>query len=517
MNYDLFYNESLQDHSEINLLDEDSINQMIIPMYRSEINKEEVKGDYSYQINKTKPVISNLTNQFQKQVSADIDIVKHIFCPKKEEEIKSDEINNDLFYLTNNKKLNNSNLNKKRRNVVLLVNHSDKGHKKFISKKYNAKNGDDKNEDITMNSSLPNEKMEEKCLFQVKETIFDKNSEKTEKVLNNNKVDKKITKLILPKRGLYKKRKLESKSINFNDKCFPFKTGKGVTNLTTKYNYSSNDPVISDNIDSTLHETLDNNKIDKANEESSNLNINDKSSAISNSENDIYLMKFVTKKYYYSENGRRKRVKKKRKYKADIIRKKIKSRFHKTIKTIINDNLKKAGSKMLFDCLPQCFIGNITKSLNFKCFDYTYKDLITTDFSSELNKYKYSAIDNTKSIKNLKVLKYLENNPEISKNSGFDIIKNMKYRDILNKYFISSEFDDSLNQLKAENETQEYIQSYIYTAKNYINFYNNYHFGSIKNINNLFEEKEDKFEEEINFDKDQIYLFKEDYNCFFID
>jgi hypothetical protein len=134
--------------------------------------------------------------------------VKHIFCPKKEEEIKSDEINNDLFYITNNKKLNNSNLNKKRRNVVLLVNHSDKVHKKFISKKYNVKNGDDKNEDITMKSSLPNEKMEEKCFFQVKETIFDKNSEKTEKVLNNNKVDKKIPKLILPKRGPYKKRKL---------------------------------------------------------------------------------------------------------------------------------------------------------------------------------------------------------------------------------------------------------------------------------------------------------------------
>jgi hypothetical protein len=220
-------------------------------------------------------------------------------------------------------------------------------------------------------------------------------------------------------------------------------------------------------------------------------------------------MKFVTKKYYYSENGRRKRVKKKIKYKADIIRKKIKSRFHKAIKTLINQNLKKAGSKMLFDCLPPCFIGNITKLLNFKCFDFTYKDLLTTDFSSELNKYRHTAMDNAKYIKNLKVLQYLENNPEISKNSGFDIIKNMKYRDILNKYFISNEFDDSLNQLKAENETPEYIQSYIYTAKNYVNFYDNYNFDLIKNNNNLFEEKEDEFEEEINFDKDQIYSFKE--------
>ena len=509
MNYDLLYNESLQDHSEINLLDEDSINQMIVPKYRSEINKGEIKLDYSYQINKTKPIISNLTNHFQEQVFSDIDILKQIFGPKKEEEIKSDEINNDFFYLTNNKKLNNSNFNKKRRNVVLFVNHSDKGHKKFISKKYNVKNVYDKNEDITMNSLLSDEKNEEKCFFQAKEIIFDKNSEKTEKVLNNNKVDKKIPKIILKKRGPYKKSKLKYKSINFNDKCFPFKTGKGVINLTTKYNYNSNETVISDNITSTLQETLNNNKIDKSNEDFSNLNSNDKSSTISNSENDIYLMKFVTKKYYYSENGRRKRVKKKIKYKADIIRKKIKSRFHKAIKTLINQNLKKAGSKMLFDCLPQCFIGNITKLLNFKCFDFTYKDLLTTDFSSELNKYRHTAMDNAKYIKNLKVLQYLENNPEISKNSGFDIIKNMKYRDILNKYFISNEFDDSLNQLKAENETPEYIQSYIYTAKNYVNFYDNYNFDLIKNNNNLFEEKEDEFEEEINFDKDQIYLFKE--------
>ena len=35
----------------------------------------------------------------------------------------------------------------------------------------------------------------------------------------------------------------------------------------------------------------------------------------------------------------------KRKYKPDDIRKKIKARFHKSIKNIINGNLKKAGSK----------------------------------------------------------------------------------------------------------------------------------------------------------------------------
>ena len=49
----------------------------------------------------------------------------------------------------------------------------------------------------------------------------------------------------------------------------------------------------------------------------------------------------------------------KRKYKPDDIRKKIKARFHKSIKTIINENLKKAGSKYFFSFLPQIFISSI--------------------------------------------------------------------------------------------------------------------------------------------------------------
>ena len=520
MNDVLIYNEYLQEHAEINLFEEDSLNQMCGHIYRRESNNEEMKGDYQNQLNKTKSGYSNQANELQKKVSEDLDIYKQIFTQKmEEEEIKNDEMNNDLLYLTYNKKEDNFNFNKKKRNrnnnLVLFMDHKDNGCKKFISNKNNNNKNvifknqiiNDKNEDISSQSYEKKTELSENCDFQVKEKIIDKNN------LNNIKDDKKKPKLMLSKRGPYKKGRLDYKTINFNDKCFPFKTGKGVINITTKFNYNSNEqPVISDNIDSTFHETLDN-KSDKTMEESSNynLNLNDKASTstFSNSENDIYLMKFVTKKYYYSENGRRKRVKKKRKYKADIIRKKIKSRFHKTIKNKINEYLKKAGSKMLFDCLPQCFIGNITKLLNSKCFNFTYEDLIKTDFSSELNNYRHTTMDNTKYIKNLKVLAYLENNPEISKNSGFDIIKNMKYIDILNRYFLSTEFEDSLNQLKDENETQEYIQSYIYTAKNYVNFYS--YFCFYKNINFIFEEKEDEPEEEINFDKDQIYyLFKDE-------
>ena len=69
-------------------------------------------------------------------------------------------------------------------------------------------------------------------------------------------------------------------------------------------------------------------------------------------------------------------IKKKRKFKPDDIRKKIKARFHKSIKNIINENLKKAGAKVLFDFIPQSFIGNVSKKINNSVLNYTYKDIL---------------------------------------------------------------------------------------------------------------------------------------------
>ena len=72
------------------------------------------------------------------------------------------------------------------------------------------------------------------------------------------------------------------------------------------------------------------------------------------------------------------------------------------------------------------------------------------------------------------MLNYLEKHPDICKRSGFDIIQNMKYKDLLKFYFNSSQFENSINQLKAENETCDYIQEYIYRAKTYLKFYISY-------------------------------------------
>ena len=250
---------------------------------------------------------------------------------------------------------------------------------------------------------------------------------------------------------------------NSNDKNSPG-NNKGKSkqgDLTIKQSNSS------ENFDNSQKYT-DNNTVDNNNKEENSIY----TEQIMNG-NEDFLFKFKTKKYFIAENGKKRRIKKKRKFKSDDIRKKIKSRFHKTFKNIINENLKKAGSKKLFDFFPQCFIGNVSKKLNSACLDLTYKELLLKDFISETTKddYAHKNPDYKKYEKNKEVIEYLEKNPEICKKSGFDLIKDKKYKDLLNAYFSSGEFEDSIIRLKKENECKDYIQEYVLKAKNYVNFY----------------------------------------------
>ena len=167
-----------------------------------------------------------------------------------------------------------------------------------------------------------------------------------------------------------------------------------------------------------------------------------------------------------------KKIKKPRKFKSDDIRKKIKSNCHKIIKNIINENLKNAGSEELFGFLPQSFLGNVSKIFNKRYMNSTYEDLLSIDFSKNEKSFNLE-IDKKNYNKNVKVLNYLEKNPEISKISGFYRIKNMKYKDLLNSYFLSNEFENTIDMLKNKNETPEYINEYIFLAKKYINYFSN--------------------------------------------
>jgi len=190
----------------------------------------------------------------------------------------------------------------------------------------------------------------------------------------------------------------------------------------------------------------------------------------------------------YNEKNFVKLKNKPRKFKPDDIRKKIKTRFHKSIKNIINENLKNAGSNQFFDFLPQTFISNISRDKNEKIMNLTYKELLEKDFfsDSKIDAHQLN-VDKIKYERNLKVLKYLEKNPTISFKSGFHLLCKLSYAQILTEYFNSEEFENSIKKLKEEDENDDYIREYINKAKTYVSFFSSKRECNDNNIH-LYEE-----------------------------
>ena len=190
------------------------------------------------------------------------------------------------------------------------------------------------------------------------------------------------------------------------------------------------------------------------------------------------------------------KLKHRRKYKPDDIRKKIKARFHKSIKNIVNENLRIAGSKYLFSFLPQIFISSISRETNHQVLNMSYRDLLKKDFVSDIDekKYKNKRVDLAKYKNNLNVLDYLDKNPDICEKSGFDIISKMKYGDLLDEYFKSDEFERAIKKLYLDNEEEDYIKEYINKAKSYVKFFSEIPF---KINNNKIKKKSDSLAIEI--------------------
>ena len=353
-----------------------------------------------------------------------------IFKPNLEQVDINDEINSDKLYFVEGKnKLN-----------VITFEDFDEFYKNFA----------EINEQNETNNVNENENFE-KPLFHINindEKIFSSfEDEKLFNVINQefNKVENKDN--INIKEDNFAKPLNIKKKNNDQNYFFPFTQGKGLINGNFSFK-QFDDTILENSINSEL---------------------------VEENENNCYELKFTTKKYCII-NGKKRREKKKRKFKSDDIRKKIKSRFHKTIKNIINGALKKAGAKKLFDFLPQCFIGNVSKKINSTSFELTYYELLSTDFINNIfenNRTINKKVDYKKFLKNKEVLEYLEENPEIEKNSGFDLIKNKKYKDLLKIYFLSNEFENSIIRLKEENEENDYIQEYFNRAKQYVEFYSN--------------------------------------------
>ena len=146
--------------------------------------------------------------------------------------------------------------------------------------------------------------------------------------------------------------------------------------------------------------------------------------------------------------------------------------------------MEKAGAKYFFESFPQIFITDITIRTNFEVMELTYEQLFAFTYNQEINddksdkrkdyinKRKATAIKKYR--RNVEVLEYLGSNEKISKESGWEVIKNMKYKDLFQAYINSQEFQESVEEL-SKKETINYISSYNYFASNYISFFLSYH------------------------------------------
>lgn len=196
-----------------------------------------------------------------------------------------------------------------------------------------------------------------------------------------------------------------------------------------------------------------------------------------------------------TEFGGKVQKKKQRKNKSDDVRKKIKSRFHKKLKTIINNKIlgiRKLPKTKLLNYLPQCFVSDIKKENNTNAFELTYEDMIKTDYSKI---YSFNTSKQIKKNQNLdkfkmnqKFLSFINEDDKLY--TEFKKHASRKYYDLLIEYFYSDEFISDIIFL-AKKEDKIYVSKYVEKALDYVNFFSG----------NTYQEKDQLFS---TFYKEQI-------------
>ena len=162
-------------------------------------------------------------------------------------------------------------------------------------------------------------------------------------------------------------------------------------------------------------------------------------------------------------------LKRKRKYNADNIRKKIKSKFLRNLLISVNSRLEKVGAKKLFKALSQVFISNVSKQINKEVWNLPLKEIFKKKFFKSTDNHETKDMINYQH--NLRVLEYLEQNPDIGEKSNYNVFKDMKYYQIYNEYLNSKEFETSIRTLNEKKENTKYIKNYIFLANDFNKFY----------------------------------------------
>ena len=149
----------------------------------------------------------------------------------------------------------------------------------------------------------------------------------------------------------------------------------------------------------------------------------------------------------------------------DNMRKKIKRGFlNNSLIPKINLLLKSSGNILYFEKFPQNFVSNISRQINNKLINMTLKEIFERKElyeDKDINNYNH----------NLTVIK----SEEIQECDELNIILNKKYCELFEEYINSKEFQiDEINRLKNKDMNDEYIEKYLYLAKHFTDFFNNF-------------------------------------------
>ena len=149
----------------------------------------------------------------------------------------------------------------------------------------------------------------------------------------------------------------------------------------------------------------------------------------------------------------------------DNMRKKIKRGFlNNSLIPKINLLLKSSGNILYFEKFPQNFVSNISRQINNKLINMTLKEIFERKElyeDKDINNYNH----------NLTVIK----SEEIQECDELNIILNKKYCELFEEYINSKEFQiDEINRLKNKDMNDEYIEKYLFLAKHFTDFFNNF-------------------------------------------
>ena len=179
-----------------------------------------------------------------------------------------------------------------------------------------------------------------------------------------------------------------------------------------------------------------------------------------------------------ANNYHRKKKEKKinrRKDNTDNIRTKLINKFFKYLRIDINDKLKSAKSKKFFKYFPRKMIAKYTsliikakKNKTINEANLTFYDIISTNFCKD---EKLENLYESNYNYNLEVLKYLEQQKDISEKIKFDLIKKMKFSEMFSAFLKSKEYQKEIKSLKEKDE--KYFERFENKAREILYYFSN--------------------------------------------